>query len=338
MSGEYDLTTSDGRAVARIVGAIARQESERKSERVKSQKAQAAAKGKRAGGPRAFGWSVGRREVIPEEAAIIREMADRILSGEGVATIAKDLNARGLRTAQGNEWARNTVRQLLTNPATAGLRRQPDGGVVEGEWEGIYSKDTWNRLCALLSDPGRKTTHRLRSYLLTGLIYDTQGRHLITRYRRDQAGGTRLYRTPAGSGGGGVSISADLAEQIVIEAVLRITDNLAINEPESEQTPATDAIQAQLDDLAAMWGRGELTAGEWNAARGPLQARLAEARRSEQRRPQVSEMDWGSPGLLRAGWDGLSIQQQRTAIEMFVSKVIVAPSGTDRRVSVEWKA
>lgn len=337
-SGEYDLTTSDGRAYARIVGAIARQESEKKAERVKAQKAHATARGDRPGGPRAYGWTTGRRDVIPEEIAVIREMADRVLAGEGLATITKDLNARGLRSAQGKPWARNTVRHLLTNPATAGLRRQPDGGAVKGDWDGAFSKATWDKLCAMLGDPSRKTTHRLRNYLLTGLIFDTQGRALISRYRANRAGGIRLYRTPINTGGGGVTIKAEEVEGLVVEAVLRVTDELVFPEPETDQTPASDAIQAQLDELAEMFGRGELTAGEWNAARGPLQARLADARQGERKPPSVAEMDWGSPGLLREKWDGLTIQQQRTALEVFVERVVVAPVGAGQRVSVTWRA
>jgi DNA invertase Pin-like site-specific DNA recombinase len=343
-SGEYDLTTADGRAHARIVGAIARQESEKKSERVRSQKAQATAKGERPGGPRAFGWTTGRSDVIPTEIQIIREMADRVLAGDGIATIAKVLNARGILTAQGNDWSRHTVRQLLTNPATAGLRRQPDGGVVDGEWEGAYSKDTWNQLCAVLSDPARKTTHRLRNYLLTGLVYDENGDRLIPRFRKNRRGGTRLYRTPPNAPGRGVVIVADVVEDLVTEAVLRVTDDLVIPEPtEQPDTADIDGIQAQLDALAEMWAKGELTAGEWNAARGPLQVRLAEARKTERRTPVVADMDWGSPGLLRASWNGLSLQQRRQAIDLFVEKVIIAPSGPANtvnpgRVSVVWRA
>ena len=100
-SGEYDLTTVDGRAHPRLVGAIARQESEKKSERIRSQKAHSTAKGERPGGPRAFGWTTGRKALIPDEIEVVREMADRVLSGDGIATITKDLNARGIRTARG---------------------------------------------------------------------------------------------------------------------------------------------------------------------------------------------------------------------------------------------
>jgi DNA invertase Pin-like site-specific DNA recombinase len=341
-SGEYDLTTADGRAHARILGAISTQESQKKGERVRSQKRQAAAKGERPGGPRAFGWTAGRQDVIPDEIAVVREMADRVLGGEGLATIVKDLNRRGIRTARGNTWARNVVRGLLTNPATAGLRRQPDGGVVEGEWQGAYSRQTWNQLCAVLADPARKTTHRLRSYLLTGLVYDEQGRRMVPRYRKQ--GGTRIYRTPPHSGGNGVQITAGPVEELVTEAVLRVTDDLEIPEPTDEQhTEQVEAIQGQLDELAAMWGRGELTAGEWNAARGPLRVRLGEARREERRAPGVLEMDWGRPGLLRAAWEGLTLQQRRQALDLFIDRVVIAPGGPANtvdlnRVRVVWKA
>src|SRR5665213_2299064 len=53
--GDYDLSTSDGRAMARVVGAFARKESEDKSRRIKSQKRQRANDGKRvSGGRRAY--------------------------------------------------------------------------------------------------------------------------------------------------------------------------------------------------------------------------------------------------------------------------------------------
>ena len=339
-SGEYDLTSADGRAHARIIGAIARQESEKKSERIKSQKAQAASQGKRPGGPRAFGWTTGRANTIPAELEVVGEVADRVLAGESISTVTRDLNGRKIRTPRGNEWSRNTVRQMLTNPATAGLRKQPDGGVISGEWDGAFSRKTWNQLCAILNDPARTTTHRLRSYVLTGLAYDTEGRKLVSYFRRNR----RSYRTPAGSGGGGVVIAADLVEGIVIEAVLRLTDDLKIAAVVTDDAAELESIEADLENLAEMFGKGELTAGEWNAARGPLQARLAEARRAERQAPRMTDMDWAKPGLLRASWDGLTIQQQRQAVELFVERVLIGPAKTGQnapntdRVSVVWKA
>jgi DNA invertase Pin-like site-specific DNA recombinase len=349
MSGDYDLTSADGRAHARIVGAIARQESEKKSERIKSQKAQATSQGKRPGGRRAYGWTSGRADVVPEEIAIIREVANRVLAGEGISTITNDLTARGVRTATGNsEWHRRSVRQMLRNPATAGLRAQADGGVVVGEWQGAYSRDTWNQLCAVLDDPKRKTTHRIRSYLLVGLVYDQEGRRLASRhYQKTGRPGHRLYATPPRSKGRpGVTIRASLVEEVVTEAVLQLTDTLEIPAPVADAATSDDvaAIEAQLEDLASQYGRGEVTAGEWQAAKAPLRIRLAEARAAERKAPPLVSMDWAKPGLLRTSWDELTIHQKRQALELFIDRVEIAPGDIGangphpERISVTWKA
>ncbi|MCP3939107.1 MAG: recombinase family protein, partial [Actinomycetia bacterium] len=55
-SGDTDLSTSDGRLKARIIGAVARQESERKAERVAREAEQAARRGLPRGSRRPFGW------------------------------------------------------------------------------------------------------------------------------------------------------------------------------------------------------------------------------------------------------------------------------------------
>ena len=66
-SGDYDLTTTTGRAMARIACALARLESEDKSRRIKRQQLQAAQEGKRSGGgTRGYGYQAGHRKVIPQ--------------------------------------------------------------------------------------------------------------------------------------------------------------------------------------------------------------------------------------------------------------------------------
>ena len=126
VSGEYDLNTADGRATARIHCAIARQESEKKSERVREKKAVQIANGQTSGHRRAFGWVGGdkrhkddplkvrvRSAFVPEEIAVVREMGRRALAGESITGITKWLNEEGITTSQGQPWTRATVRQLL---------------------------------------------------------------------------------------------------------------------------------------------------------------------------------------------------------------------------------
>src|SRR3954469_7065600 len=54
--GDYDLETADGRFKARIMGAVARKESEDKSRRLRRKHAQLADTGKPNGGPRPMGY------------------------------------------------------------------------------------------------------------------------------------------------------------------------------------------------------------------------------------------------------------------------------------------
>src|SRR5437588_7717714 len=85
--GDYDLTTPDGRFTARIVGAVARKESEDRSRRVRRKQLELAEQGRPAG---QLGWGI--RTAAERE--FVREAADRVLAGQGLITIARDWNGR----------------------------------------------------------------------------------------------------------------------------------------------------------------------------------------------------------------------------------------------------
>ena len=83
--GMLDLSTPGGRMVARQLGAVARYESEHRSERVRRKHKELAEKGKwSGGGHRPYGYKADGVTLIPVEAAIIREAADRVLAGESL--------------------------------------------------------------------------------------------------------------------------------------------------------------------------------------------------------------------------------------------------------------
>jgi len=88
VSGDVDLSTSDGRFKARIMGAVARQESEKKSERLRRQRDQAARQGRPNGGRRAFGYERDGMTVRPAEAERVREAAGLVWNGASLRSIA----------------------------------------------------------------------------------------------------------------------------------------------------------------------------------------------------------------------------------------------------------
>ena len=89
VTGEIDLGTHDGRFHARILGAVARKESDDKSRRLIRKHLELAKAGKvSGGGTRPYGYAKDRVTVIPDEAAIIKEMAERLLAGDSLRSIA----------------------------------------------------------------------------------------------------------------------------------------------------------------------------------------------------------------------------------------------------------
>ena len=91
--GDIDLTTSAGRMIARILGSVARQESEHKGERhrrANQQKREAGAW--RATGRRKFGYTQ-TGDSLDREADAIREAAAAVLGGRSLRSIANEWNA-----------------------------------------------------------------------------------------------------------------------------------------------------------------------------------------------------------------------------------------------------
>src|SRR5439155_1000751 len=106
VSGDIDLTTSDGQFQARILGAVAKKESDDKSRRIRRKHEEIAANGRvSGGGSRPYGYDADKLTVRPAEAAIVAECAKRLLAGEPVRSIAADLNARGVPTSTGGKWS-----------------------------------------------------------------------------------------------------------------------------------------------------------------------------------------------------------------------------------------
>jgi DNA invertase Pin-like site-specific DNA recombinase len=136
-AGELDLSSASGRMMARVLGSIARHESEQKSERVRRARRQAAESG-RAHGRLGYGYD-DRQRIIPSEAAVVREVADRVLRGETLMSIARDLNERGVPSPGAGGWVWQQVKRAvsglrdateLTAPQVTAVKALVDGAEV----------------------------------------------------------------------------------------------------------------------------------------------------------------------------------------------------------------
>jgi site-specific DNA recombinase len=114
---DFDASTSSGQLMLAFLVSQAAAESHNTSLRVaRAWKAKAERGEPHPGGHRLFGYSRpkdtgGRRETIPEEAAVAHDVRRRLLRGESINSVAADLNARDIRTSAGNDWANTSLRK-----------------------------------------------------------------------------------------------------------------------------------------------------------------------------------------------------------------------------------
>lgn len=172
VTGDLDLSTSDGRLTARIRGTVAQHESEKKAERIRRERAQRAARGEPSPGRRSFGYLSWRMEPHPVEAPLVVEASGWLLAGVPLAEVARRWNAAGVVTVNGRRWDTNAVRDAVVAPRHAGLRSVKDGHrsvvVGVGTWDGIVSRETYERLEGLLA--GRRRPGRPPSSMLSGIL------------------------------------------------------------------------------------------------------------------------------------------------------------------------
>src|SRR4051812_13763826 len=102
VGGDADLSTDNGRLFARIKGAVARGEIERKSARQKRANLQRADLGlPRPSGRRAVGYEPGGMVVVEQEAEFIRQGYRELLAGSSLRAIAARWTTAGFTTAVG---------------------------------------------------------------------------------------------------------------------------------------------------------------------------------------------------------------------------------------------
>lgn len=156
-TGDWDLSTPSGRLMARQLGAVARYESEHKSERIRAAHLEIAEAGGWKGGVRCFGYEPDGLTVRESEADEIKNLAKAVIDGKSLRSLAIDLNERGIPTVMGKRWASSHLGRMLTRSRLAGLREHRGKVIGPAAWPKIVEPDTLNDLRRILNDPARKS-------------------------------------------------------------------------------------------------------------------------------------------------------------------------------------
>lgn len=329
-AGDIDLSTPDGRLMARITGAVARKESEDKSRRLKRKHREIAEQGKvSGGGNRPFGFAVDRIVHNRAEAKLIREAAKRVLAGESLYAIAQDWNDSGVRTVTGAQWTTTHLRTFLLSPRIAGLRTH-DGETFPAVWKPIIDRETWEQVGRVVRSRGRARTRPARSYVLSGglLRCGQCGAAMVAAPRPTG----RAYGCLSSHGGcNKVSIMAEPLEDLVEQAVLEAMDTPSLDRAAragaddhdgTDQREELARVDRGLKELAEMFAAGEIGRSEWITARQSLEARRIAA--EETLAAETSPLDaYAKPRALRRAWPKLGVDQRRTILTTVLESVIV---------------
>jgi site-specific DNA recombinase len=289
--------------------------------------------------------------VDPIEGPIVVECARRVLAGESIASVTRDLNQRGVLTSAGNSWNRITLRRMLCSASISGRRehiptdsyegvRPLVGEIVstESDWPGIISVEDSDRLRALLTRPDRRlTTGGARKHLLSGILHCARcGQPMVGPSSR----GVLRYvcnKNPDGGKGacGRMFITAAPVDEHVRDLVLTALDSPEMatrlrqrEAPEPDLHARIRADEDQLEALAADHGNGEISRNEWKAARTPIVARLDAARERLATSTQTTALEGfvGTVQDMAARWEASNTSQRRAVITAVLEKVMVHPA------------
>lgn len=289
---------------------------------------------------RPFGYETDRITIRDHEAEILRDVADRLLAGESLRSVTASINDGGARTPGGNLWQANVLRRVVMSPRIAGKVQGRDGRLKKAEWPPILDAATYKKLVKLLGDASRNsgTTQTARVYLLTGGIAHCGlcGKPLIARPNND---GKRGYVCSSGSpyeGCGKIRINAEPFEQDVTERVLarllrpdaREKLGAALKAAGREAAEAHEVIaktEKRLGQIGVDYADGKIGGIEFRTARDELTKRIRDARNAQKLGVTLGDVAALESEDLVAWWEGASLEQQRTLLDVLISKIEVYP-------------
>lgn len=339
-SPSFDLNTSAGRRIARMLAAIDAGESEDIGERGAREHLQAARNGVWRGGPRAFGFEADGVAVRPSEAAEIVKASKAIVAGASLHGLVKDLNARQVPTVKGHKWVAPTLRNVLLRARNAGLSTYKGEVVGKGTWDAIIPESLWRAVVMVLSDPERRNSVDTSSRWLGSGLYRCgrcggKMRCKLAVARPGHKGG-HYYACPTSAH---VSRHQGFVDGLVETLVLRrlaSPDAAALLRAEA---PSIDigalhterlAVREQLDELSLLFARRVLdqrqvavASAELQEQMGRLTDQIAAASRGSALVDIVGAQD------VAARWRQLSVDRRRAVVRSLMT-VTVLPARRGR--------
>ncbi len=186
----------------------------------------------RANGPASYGYKTGKdgKFTIDEETApIVREIFSRIACGDPFVEIANDLNARGIRTRQGNTWGKSSFATIINNERYIGTYIFNDVR-IEGGMPQIITKELFYKVQNVLKNKknpqGRKRNNNV--YALTGKLFCGECKsHMIGMSGTSKSGDLHHYYVCNDKRSGGSCTKTNVRQDYIEKEIARaIKDNI----------------------------------------------------------------------------------------------------------------
>ena len=380
-SPEFDLNTAGGRLIARILAAKDAAEAEETSERISRAKLQRAEQGQYCGGYRAYGYEGAQYDedgnltnkgriniaIVQHEAEVFRMIVQRVIAGERISTIVKDVNEQGTPSPDGKLWDYgNTKRIILKRRYVIFDDNDPDkrgtlehnGQTYRAQWPGLIDRQTYELMLSRFEENTNNWERGLTNglvYLLSGLAVCVCGTPCYGNGRKmDNGQYQRRYRCRSQDnhgnrlGCGKGFRGADPLEDYVTEQALAKLDKPEIqraifDNPEADSR--TDELLTKLTNqrnhrkrLVVEYGEGlhshqdyKLMLDSADNAIALTQAELAKTRSGEVSRIIPSDKS------IRDLWPNASLEWRREVLKLVVEKVIIKPSKPGSRMYKSWR-
>jgi len=359
VTGSLRLDSDSDVAMARVLVAMANKSSADTARRVARAAKQQAVEGAWHGGRVPFGYRAeeGRLVIDPLTGPMVAEAMQRVLAGESLYRIRKDWNERGVLTTHRCAWSDRTLKLMLRNPSSKGVREYrpvlPDGTraktslmQVSAAWPAIVDEDTWQQVSDVLDtrkrarnfyQPGSGAAKRL--YPFSGLIRCSAcGRAMLHR-------GNVYQCVQSTRGGCNRSIrSADITA-LVEEAVLATFQQITVA-PTTRSGSSTDLssrvglaarLDADRDRLAQLDDDhydGLIDKAMWIRQR----ARIAERIERTRREYTAALPEHAGPSIdvttVAAEWTGRTPMWQYQATSLILEAVLVHAHPADMMTAV----
>lgn len=193
--------------------------------------------------------------IVPEEASVVKTIFNQFADGIQLATIARLLKERGIKTRAGNDFSLCSITIIIKNPFYTGDYKFGDN-IYPNFCEPIIDRELFNK-CQTRFKPRIRHKDKGSLYLLTGILFHSCGQ-AMTGYKSYKKGKVYQYYRCRNKEPNGF-IKKDIAEKTIVDCLLtflseeKILKDLseALSKKIKQTSQSKDAAQLkkQINDL-----------------------------------------------------------------------------------------